>query len=150
VIRRAAGALVLRGGGVLLVHKVRVTGHPDGRRPVPGAWDLPKGGIVGAETVAEAALRELREETGSDRYRVVRVLAERIVFAFDAATRAATGWAGQETAMVLAEYLGDGSDLAPRDAEIDAVRFVPLAEAPTLLNHPETRAFLARAVPGVR
>lgn len=32
--------------------------------PFPGHWDLPGGGREGAETPAECALRELREETG--------------------------------------------------------------------------------------
>ena len=52
--------------------------------------------------------------------------------------------------MVLAEYPGDGGDLASRDTEMDAVRFVPLAEASALFAHPEKRAFLARAVPSHR
>lgn len=47
--------MVERGGGDVLVFE---------RADVPGAWQLPQGGIDIGETPVEAAWRELAEETG--------------------------------------------------------------------------------------
>ncbi|HCB33698.1 MAG TPA: hypothetical protein DEP66_04025 [Acidimicrobiaceae bacterium] len=52
-VDRAAGGVVLRDDRVLVVH-----------RPRYDDWSLPKGHVDGGETFVEAALREVREETG--------------------------------------------------------------------------------------
>ena len=49
-------AVVLRGDHVLLVQR--------GKDPDRGLWGFPGGGVEWGETVAQAAVRELREETG--------------------------------------------------------------------------------------
>jgi ADP-ribose pyrophosphatase YjhB (NUDIX family) len=54
--RISAGAIVEHDGRLLLVHHRR-----------PGAWDFwvaPGGGVQGTESLEEAAVREVREETG--------------------------------------------------------------------------------------
>ena len=51
-----AGALVLRDGKVLLVKR--------GIEPFKGCWDIPGGFMESHETPEQAAIRELREETG--------------------------------------------------------------------------------------
>lgn len=52
----AVGVICLRGDEVLLVRR--------GRPPRLGEWSLPGGRVEPGETVRDAALRELREETG--------------------------------------------------------------------------------------
>lgn len=52
-----AGIVVFRGEDVLLVKR--------GKPPYRGQWSLPGGKIEYGETAAEAALRELAEETGT-------------------------------------------------------------------------------------
>ncbi|MGZ3441870.1 MAG: NUDIX hydrolase [Polyangia bacterium] len=54
----AVGVLLLDGDRVLLVQR--------GRPPQVGRWTVPGGGVELGETLEEAALRELREETGLD------------------------------------------------------------------------------------
>ena len=58
--------------GFILVNKKNprqiLACQPNGRRPnTPGNYDIPKGHIEAGETTLDAAIRELREETG---YRV--------------------------------------------------------------------------------
>jgi 8-oxo-dGTP diphosphatase len=50
------GAIVRRGTQLLLVRR--------GRDPGRGLWSIPGGRVEGGETLAEAVVRELREETG--------------------------------------------------------------------------------------
>jgi len=52
----AVGVICLRGNEVLLIRR--------GRPPMAGDWSLPGGRIEWGERAAEAALRELMEETG--------------------------------------------------------------------------------------
>ncbi len=68
--RVAVGALVRRGDSLLLVQRANA--------PAEGVWALPGGSVELGETLAEAAEREVLEETG------VVVKAGPVVHAFDA------------------------------------------------------------------
>jgi len=65
-LRRAAGGVVIDDEGLILLREP--TGHHNGY-----VWTLPKGGIDPGETREEAALREVREETGIEAEIVARI-----------------------------------------------------------------------------
>ena len=145
-IRKAVGAIILHHNAYLLVHKVKIMNAPQGPVSVPGMWDFPKGGIHKAETESEAVLRELREETGSQHYRIIKQFAEKICFAFDKETHQLTGYEQQEATMFLVEYLGDRTDLHPQDDEIDQVCFIPAEQVLHYLSHDESKQFYEQLV----
>lgn len=99
----AVGVVVFRGDRVLLVRR--------GRAPSRGLWAVPGGAVEEGETLAEAAEREVREETG------VIVKAREPVHAFDAISRGADGEVEHHYVVVdlLADYVG-GEPLAGDDA----------------------------------
>jgi 8-oxo-dGTP pyrophosphatase MutT (NUDIX family) len=101
------------------------------------SWTLPKGTPNPNETLEEAALREVAEETGLQ----VRLLAP---------LEAIEYWFVQGGARIhktvhywLMEPVG--GDLDRHDHEFDEVRWVPLVEAPALLTFETERALVARA-----
>jgi len=140
-IRHAVGAIIVQNNEYLLVHKVKQMEGLDGPISIDAVWDFPKGGVHPAETLLNALWRELREETGSQQYRVRKQFPGSISFSFEAATQQAVGYSRQETTMFLVEYVGDRTDLYPQNEEIDDLRFFHAKQVLLHLPHEETRQF---------
>jgi 8-oxo-(d)GTP phosphatase len=121
---RAAGGVVLRRAGgraqTVLVH-----------RPRYDDWSFPKGKLQDGESFLDAAIREVREETG---------LTPRVGAELPAST-----YEDQHGAPKLVRYwsmeVPDGRDLRPTQ-EVDEARWVPLDEARTVLTYDRDREVL--------
>jgi 8-oxo-dGTP diphosphatase len=123
---RASGGLVSRTRAdgtveVVLVH-----------RPAYGDWTFPKGKLERDETEADAALREVEEETGL-RCRLGREVG--ITRYHDSRGRSKTARYWQMTPI--------GGALAPADG-VDDARWVSLEDAPALLTYPRDVELLAQ------
>lgn len=123
----AVGVVCLRGGEVLLIRR--------GRPPREGEWSLPGGRIEPGERAADAALRELVEETG---------VTARLTGLLDVVDGVFLE-AGLHYVLIDygAEWLS-GEPVAGDDAA--EARFWPLAEAERLVAWSETRRILRLAV----
>jgi len=126
------------GVGIMLLNQ-----HDDifvGRRTrTPGGtWQMPQGGIDDGEKPLAAALRELREETGTDN---IQVLAEsetwlRYELPPDLIGKAWQGrWRGQQQKWFAMRYLGRDADIniATEHPEFSAWRWVPAPGLPNLI-----------------
>lgn len=103
------GGVVIRDGAVLLVQRAA--------EPLAGRWSLPGGVVELGETLEEAVVRELREETGL----TVRVL--ELVEAFERITRDDKGRARYH--YVLLDYLCQlVSGRAQAGSDVQAVAWV--------------------------
>jgi 8-oxo-dGTP diphosphatase len=120
-----AGVVCLRGGEVLLVRR--------GKPPRVGEWSIPGGRVELGEGVAEAALRELHEETG---------VTATILGLVDVVDH--TSEVGQAVLIDYAARWVAGEPHAGDDA-VEA-RFVPVEEAQRLVEWSETRRVIALAV----
>jgi putative (di)nucleoside polyphosphate hydrolase len=117
--RRGVGILLRNRGGEVFV----------GRRiDVPDAWQMPQGGIDPGETPAAAAMRELKEEVGTDK---AEILAESGWFAYDLPPEIARRmwggrYRGQRQKWFLMRFTGEDHDidLAAAHPEFDAWRWV--------------------------
>src|SRR5919206_2227218 len=99
-------------------------------------WSLPKGHVEQGETVEQAAVREVAEETG-----------------IDSAVLAALGtidyWFVAEDRRIhktVHHYLleASGGELSDEDVEVDEVAWVPLAEVTERLAYADVRRLLVR------
>lgn len=108
---RAAGGIIVRDGSVLLVH-----------RPKYDDWSLPKGKLEPGESWEDAALREVEEETG-----LVCELGPYV-----GTTRYDVPDGPKEVRYFRLTSSGEARAMN----EVDAVRWVPLPDAPALLTNP--------------
>lgn len=108
-----------------------------------GKWMLPKGTIEQGETPEEVALREVREETGISRVRIVADLGEERYSFF---WRAEDAFYDKTVRYFLLEFLG-GEEAAPQTEEgFVAAEWVPLGAALERIKYKETRDVVRRAI----
>ena len=116
-------------------------------RGKPGIWALPKGKIDPGESAVEAAVREVREETGVEGSLVEKLGDVRYMY-----IATWEGARGEKISKVVSFFLltaGAGRigeiDEAMR-VEVDEARWLPLDEAQRLLTHKGERAMVAKAI----
>ena len=123
----AVGVVCLRGNEVLLIRR--------GTPPRMGEWSLPGGRIEPGERAIDAALRELREETGVE----ARILG--LIDVVDGI------FAEASRHYVLIDYVAEwtsGEPVAGDDAA--AAVFMPIEAALAVVAWDETRRVIAKAV----
>jgi len=129
--RPAVGIMLLsRQCEVFVAHRIDMPGMP--------AWQMPQGGIDPGETPYEAALRELREEIGTDK---AEILAEsgawlRYEMPPDIAGAIWGGrYRGQRQKWFAMRFTGndDDIDLATEHPEFDAWQWAPPQQLPELI-----------------
>ena len=112
-----------------------------------GIWALPKGKIDAGESAAEAAVREVLEETGVEGRLVEKLGDVRYTY-----TATWEGAKGERIFKIVSFFLlqaGRGRIDEIDDAmriEVDEARWLPLDEAPRLLTHKGEREMAARAL----
>jgi 8-oxo-dGTP pyrophosphatase MutT (NUDIX family) len=106
------------------------------------AWGLAKGGIEDGETIEDAAVREVREETGID-----AVIEEPL-----GDTRYFYVWEEVRIRKTVHFFLmrATGGDVGDRDDEMEEVRWFPLSRALKRAAYRGERAVLQRAAAKLR
>lgn len=132
----AAGGILRRGSEVLLLHKHHLN-----------EYVLPKGHVEDGETLEQAAVREVQEETGYGSLRVLVLLGEPLRSEFMRKGR----WTMRDETYFLMELEDDRPatlgvyDDHERDRQIFHLLWLPLPEAVERLSFEPARAFMRRA-----
>jgi len=131
----AGGVLVRSIRGRPMLAAIRPQGKP------PGIWVLPKGNLDEGEPPADAAVREVLEETGVHGRLVEKLGDVKYVYT----------WDGERIFKIVSFYLlraGRGRIGEIEEAmrvEVAEARWLPLAEAPRLLAYGGEREMAAKA-----
>ena len=125
---RSYGGVVVRGTDVLVI-------TPAGKHRVRS---LPKGGAEEGETGEQTAAREVREETGVTA--TVREALGDVNYWYRRGGRRVY----KTVHFFLFDYVSGSTE--DHDHEVEDARWIPLAEARTLLSYPGERALIERAL----
>jgi 8-oxo-dGTP pyrophosphatase MutT (NUDIX family) len=128
----SAGGVVVRGDQLVAIVPTRRAA--DGSRVLA----LPKGHVDPGETTIQAALREVREETGIVAEPVAELGESRYWYRRDGRT------VGKSVAFFLFSYVE--GDFADHDDEVEEVRWIGFEEARTALSHAAEREMVALAL----
>lgn len=128
----SAGGIVFKDGKVLLIKNAAM------RDPKKAYWGFPKGHINPGEKSEDAALREIKEETGVEA-KIVRKLGDsRYVFTKD----------GEKIFKVVVFFLMEyvSGEIVPQDLEVLEVKWVEASEALELLSFKKDKEFLQQVI----
>ncbi|CAG9620642.1 NUDIX domain-containing protein [Sutcliffiella rhizosphaerae] len=141
MIRQAVGAIVKVKAKYLLVHKVKIN-TKEGKKNISGLWDFIKGGVKEKDqSLQEAILRELKEETGTNLFEVEKEYSRKIEFDFPRDVAEEIGYRSQLTTMFLVSFYGELSDICPQDDEIDNFGLFTKEEVLNMVSHSETKKY---------
>ena len=105
----------------------------------PGAWQMPQGGTEGQD-IRIAALREMKEEIGTDKAEIIRIHDQPLRYDIPEDVRARISWgkefAGQEQTWVALRFTGTDADIkldADDHPEFVRYQWVPLADVPNMI-----------------
>ena len=133
--RPNVGAVLFSAAGTVLVARRADLPNAEG---AAGAWQLPQGGIDEDEDPRAAVLRELAEEIGTSRAKIIGEHPDWLTYDLPPALLGvALGgrYRGQRQRWFALRFLGTDADIrldADTHPEFDAWRWAPLAELPSL------------------
>ncbi len=105
----------------------------------PGAWQMPQGGIDPGEDIQTAFYREMREEIGTDKAEIIKVMDHSLFYELPSALQQKLWdgqYRGQEQTWIAGKFLGNDADIlidAHTPPEFQQWKWVPLDQVIDLI-----------------
>lgn len=100
-------------------------------------WKFPQGGINIEETLEQAATRELKEETGSDDFKIIGISKNSNIYDWNDESVRLAGyrWRGQDQKYLVVEYLENTDDISLDADETQSYKWVTLENIWSNIDH---------------
>lgn len=100
-------------------------------------WKFPQGGVSTGETLEEAALRELHEETGSDYFKIIGLSKNYNIYDWNDESVKLAGyrWRGQYQKYLVIEYFGNKDNIIIDIEETQSFKWVKLENLSSNIDH---------------
>ena len=100
-------------------------------------WKFPQGGINKGETLEQAALRELKEETGSHDFKIIGTSKSLNIYDWNDESVGLAGyrWRGQNQKYLLVEYFGEKNNINLNVNESQSYNWVKLKDLWLCIDH---------------
>jgi putative (di)nucleoside polyphosphate hydrolase len=110
--RKNVGSVIFKGNKFLLV-LMPIKSFSD-------YWKFPQGGVNEGEKRREAVMRELKEELGTDKFKIIKQYPYKHRYDWDETSTKSNGykWRGQKQTFFLVEFLGTDKDIKIDKEEI--------------------------------
>jgi putative (di)nucleoside polyphosphate hydrolase len=102
VYRLGVGIVLINKAGLILVAR---------RRKTQNAWQMPQGGIDDDETPRHAAMRELKEEIGTNNVEILAETTQWFYYDIPRSFRSSLIWRGQKQKWILARFVGHDNEV---------------------------------------
>ncbi len=143
--RLGVGAVILNSERLVWIGKRR----PRRDEVLPNPWQMPQGGIDEGEDPRDAVLREVLEETGTDKVEIISEAPDWLVYDLpDELSRQVWKgrYRGQKQRWYALRFLGRDSDIditLDKKPEFDEWRWAPLGDLPKLVTPFKRPLYLA-------
>lgn len=100
-------------------------------------WKFPQGGVHEGEMEEDTAKRELKEELGTDKFKIVGKSIHTNLYNWDNRSIELAGcrWKGQNQRFYLIEFLGEEKDIKINKKEIQNHKWATRDELPVHIDH---------------
>lgn len=125
--RDNVGSIVFKGDKYLLIQMIDWTDN---------LWKFPQGGVHEGETKKETAMRELKEELGTDKFKIIKQFPFKHQYDWDkeSVKLAKFKWRGQKQTFFLVEFLGDEDEIKIDRDELRDYRWATKEEVLKLID----------------